>query len=297
MWDYNLLEALEAVVCVRSFQGAAVRLFITQSAVSQRIKQLEDSIGQPVLVRTPVIKPTIAGQHLITHLRQVRMMEYAIQGMWPLKKRKDEFQPINIALNTESLSTWFIASIKDFLLKENFVLELLVDDQERTVELLQKGKVWGCVTSKAQPPQGCKSTYLGEMLYYLVSSPNFKKRYFSEGLDAKSLLKAPAAIYGTYDEMHKSYLQHHFKGYNKGYPTYHFVPSPQGLVQFALDGLAYALLPCLSIQKYFNQKLLVNLFPDKPFKLKLYWQTLELQTEETKRLSHAIVEWWKTERP
>jgi LysR family transcriptional regulator, chromosome initiation inhibitor len=294
MWDYSLLEALEAVVTERSFQKAAQRLFITQSAVSQRIKQLENTLGQPAIIRSPVIRPTTVGQHLITHLRSVRLMEHSLQEKSPLKKRKVGFQPISIALNTESLSTWFIDGVKGVLEKERFVLELFIDDQDRTIQLLQKGKVWGCVTSVAQSPQGCKCIRLGEMIYYLVCSPDFKSRHFSKGVDAKSLLQAPAAIYGEFDEMHDDFLGNVFKAYRKGNPTHHFVPSPEGLVRFAVDGLAFALLPALSVESHLKKKQLVNLLPGKPYRLPLHWQTLELQTPETTRLSDAIVKYAQT---
>lgn len=294
MWDYNLLEALEAVVRERSFQKAAERLFITQSAVSQRIKQLERSLGQPVIIRSPVIQPTTAGQHLITHLRQVRLMEHSLREKWPLKKKELHFQPISIALNTESLSTWFIDSIRTTLKKENFLLELFIDDQERTLQLLQKGKVWGCITSVAQAPQGCQSTYLGDMIYALACAPDFRKKFFPKGVDAKLLLRAPAVSYGENDHMHIDFLRRCFKGYRKGNPIQHFIPSPEGLVQFTLEGFAYALLPLLSIKYHIKEKKLVNLLPAMPYKLSLYWQTLELQTPETKRFSDAIVEHAKT---
>ncbi len=50
--DYRTLQALDAVIRERGFERAAQKLCITQSAVSQRIKQLENMFGQPLLVRT-----------------------------------------------------------------------------------------------------------------------------------------------------------------------------------------------------------------------------------------------------
>lgn len=289
MWDYRLLEALDAIASERSFVKAASRLHITQSAISQRIRQLESSMGQPVIIRSPVIKPTSVGGHLITHYRQICMMEHALQKKWSMKKGESEFQPIAIALNTESLSTWCIDSVSSFLRKERIVLELFIDDQDRTIDMLRKGKVWGCVTSVAEPPMGCQSAYLGRMIYFLVSTPEFKKLYFSKGVNAKTLLKAPAAIYGEFDRMNMDYLRACFKGHHRGKQVCHFVPSPEGLVKFALDGLAFVLLPSISIQRYLKDGRLVSLLPSQPFKLDLYWQTLEFQTEETRRLSESIV--------
>jgi|SRR3989338_514831 len=289
MLHYDQLEALEAVAKERSFQKAAGSLFISQSAISQRIRQLELSVGQPVLVRSPVIQPTLIGQQLLAHLRQVRLLEGSLKEKLPFQKRGAQFQSIAIALNTESLSTWFIGAIRSVAIEQKILLELLIDDQDRTINYLRTGKVWGCVTSVAQPPHGCISTFLGEMIYKCVATPQFVKKYFTKGINGKTLLNAPAAIYGEYDEMHDAYLGHLFKTYKNGRPKQHFVPSPQGLVQFAVEGLAFALLPSLSVDTFLKQEKLVNLLHDKPLKLKLYWQMQELQTEVTEKISKAIV--------
>lgn len=60
--DYRTLQALDAVIRERGFERAAQKLCITQSAVSQRIKQLENMFGQPLLVRTVPPRPTEQGQ-------------------------------------------------------------------------------------------------------------------------------------------------------------------------------------------------------------------------------------------
>lgn len=289
MLSYEQLEALEAVIKERSFQKAAATLFISQSAVSQRIHQLELTVGQPVLVRSPVINPTTAGQQLLAHQRQVKLLESSLKEKLPFQKVGVGFQSIAIALNTESLSTWFIEAIKFAAVQERIILELFTDDQDRTIDYLRTGKVWGCVTSVSRAPHGCISTYLGEMIYKCVATPQFVKKFLLKGINGKTLLNAPAAIYGEYDEMHSNYLKNIFKTYKSGRAIQHYVPSPQGLVEFVLGGMAYALLPGLSVNTFLRQGKLVDLMPEKPLRLKLYWQTQELQTEVTTRLSEAIV--------
>ena len=73
--DYRTLQALDAVIRERGFERAAQKLCITQSAVSQRIKQLENMFGQPLLVRTVPPRPTEQGQKLLALLRQVELLE------------------------------------------------------------------------------------------------------------------------------------------------------------------------------------------------------------------------------
>lgn len=68
--DYRTLQALDAVIRERGFERAAQKLCITQSAVSQRIKQLENLFSQPLLVRTIPPRPTEQGQKLLALLHQ-----------------------------------------------------------------------------------------------------------------------------------------------------------------------------------------------------------------------------------
>ena len=78
--DYRTLQALDAVIRERGFERAAQKLCITQSAVSQRIKQLENMFGQPLLVRTVPPRPTEQGQKLLALLRQVELLEKELRS-------------------------------------------------------------------------------------------------------------------------------------------------------------------------------------------------------------------------
>ena len=64
--DYRLLQALDAVVQEQNFERAARALCLTQSAVSQRIKQLEQQMAQPLLIRATPLQPTAAGRQLLS---------------------------------------------------------------------------------------------------------------------------------------------------------------------------------------------------------------------------------------
>ena len=60
--DYKLLKALAAVLDAGGFEKAAQHLNLTQSAVSQRIRLLEDQIGAILLTRTSPPVATEAGE-------------------------------------------------------------------------------------------------------------------------------------------------------------------------------------------------------------------------------------------
>lgn len=74
--DFQLLKTFLHVAALGSCSKAAAALFITQSAVSRRIKQLEDHYGKPLLERSGVaLRPTAAGQVLIEKARQILEIE------------------------------------------------------------------------------------------------------------------------------------------------------------------------------------------------------------------------------
>ena len=58
------LKALSYIAQTRSFTKAAERLFITQSAISGLIKDLEEEVGLQLIQRGRIIRLTEAGEHL-----------------------------------------------------------------------------------------------------------------------------------------------------------------------------------------------------------------------------------------
>ena len=73
-FDPDALECLAAIVEEGGFERAAVRLSITQSAVSQRLRSLEVQVGTVLIVRSRPLKPTSAGRLLLKHAMQMRLL-------------------------------------------------------------------------------------------------------------------------------------------------------------------------------------------------------------------------------
>ena len=62
MLSPDLATTLAAVIDEGGFEAAARHLSLTQSAVSQRIRALETSLGRPALTRARPPAPTEAGE-------------------------------------------------------------------------------------------------------------------------------------------------------------------------------------------------------------------------------------------
>jgi len=288
MFDYKLLHALSTVIKQQSFDKAAIEMCITQSAVSQRIRLLEQNMGQPVLIRSQPIVPTEMGARLLAHYQQVQLLE---QDILPSIEASDMGQlvNINIASNADTLATWLTDALNEVAHEHRLAANILISDEERTIQYLKRGEVFGAISTQEKALPGCMSDLLGEMEYVLVASPLFVERYFSNGINQISLYHAPAVAFDQKDAMHIKFIEKEFGLKGGSYPC-HTVRSSEAFVDFATKGLAYCLIPRLQIEKQLKSDELVNLLPNSGLTRTLYWHRWALLKGVFKTLSNAIMD-------
>jgi LysR family transcriptional regulator (chromosome initiation inhibitor) len=286
VFDYKLLTALSAIIEMQSFELAANKLFISQSAISQRIKLLEENIGQPILIRRQPIELTAVGEQLLSHFKKVQQLENELlPELLPNKPTKP--MKISLVLNADSMATWFIKAVTP-VLKEHLVeLNLLIAHEENTLDKLRTGEAVGAVSAVKKPLKGYQSIELGKMNYCLVSSKSFQKKYFAEGVTKSSLKMAPAISYDLKDDMHARFIVKHFGLASSEYYC-HSVRSSEAFVELAKQGVAYCLLPELQIKAELASGELIKLCPEKQLIQTLYWHSWVLVKGINKAISQEI---------
>ena len=80
MLDYPSLAAVAAVVREGSFERAARALNVTPSAISQRVKQLEERLGSVLIIRGQPCTATATGRLLCSHMEHVGLLEQELRG-------------------------------------------------------------------------------------------------------------------------------------------------------------------------------------------------------------------------
>ena len=269
MIDYKLLQALVAVIQQGGFERAAEKLFITQSAISQRIKQLEGQLGQPVLVRSHPPRATALGQKLHTHWQQVQQLQAGLN-----LNEQSQCLSIRIAVNADSLATWLPrALVTDHI--DNISFDLLVEDQDVALRRMRQGEVMGCVCSDPEPLNGAKVSRLGSMRYRAVASPQFIQRFNIGQLNQTELADVPCLVFNRDD-----ILQHQFiKQMTGAQPSHiHLCPSSEGFVQCALAGIGYGLLPELQISQQLADGSLRDIVPGYFQDVPLFWHHWSTQS-------------------
>jgi LysR family transcriptional regulator, chromosome initiation inhibitor len=284
MLDYRGIEALYTVQELQSFEAAAKKLHITQSAVSQRIKGLEVHYGEPVLIRSLPYKPTKLGASLIGHYRRLCLLENALEQQIDSAKSKPF---ISIALNRDSLETWFLEILEETSIFNAVQLEIIADDQELTLDYLKKGLVSACVSTSAKAVFGGNVAYLGAMDYLLVASPAFVRNYFSG--KKQDLLQAPAIKFDKNDKLHEAYLEKYFSLKSDELKC-HTVPSVRAFKLYALLGYGYGLIPKIDILEELSQKRLLQLYRGKVWTTSLYWHYWNIESPAYKKFNAAIIQ-------
>lgn len=268
MFDYKLLGALAAVVEQGGFERAAQVLGLSQSAVSQRIKLLEARVGQPVLLRSSPPSATEVGQRLLNHVQQVRLLEHDVQAQVPGLNDGSRPERLRIALNADSLATWWAAATGDFCRQTGMLLELVVEDQDVALKRMRLGDVAACLCAEQQPMAGSRSLCLGAMRYLALASPDFMARHLPNGFNGADLIKAPAVVFGPDDQFQHRYLSS--LGYNGAF-NYHLCPSSEGFMQLVQAGFGWGMLPEAQAREALARGLLCELKPNHPVDVALYW--------------------------
>lgn len=285
MLDYPLLAALAAVVRTGSFEQAAQDLRLTPSAVSQRVKQLEDRMGTVLVVRAQPCTATPAGARLIRHVEDVGLLEHKLRADLTGIVPEDKPPVLRLAINADSLATWFIDVIAAC---DGVLFDLVLDDEDYSADWLRRGEVAAAVTAQPGPVQGCNSTRLGSQRYIATASPAYMQRWFPDGVTADTMAAAPALTFNRKDSLQTRWAQAAL-GSRITFPT-HNLPSPQAFQQAALAGVGWGMNPESLVAGHIAEGRLVALLPDRPWDVALYWQSSRIVASSLGQLNQAVLQ-------
>ncbi|RED18482.1 LysR family transcriptional regulator ArgP [Pontivivens insulae] len=264
MLDYQALRALAEILDTGSFDAAAARLGVTPSAISQRIRQLEERVGATLIIRGSPCQATSQGRALYRHVREVAALEQALDQ--EVRPDADQAALLRLAVNADSLPTWFMEGLSQVRGRR---FEIIIDDQDHSAELLARGDVMAAVTAQEKPLRGCDAISLGALRYRATASPEFAKQWFPDGLTPAALSLAPMLTFSRKDR-----LQHRWaeaRGAMRE-PPVTIVPDTNAFVDAALGGLAWGMNPEPLVSDHLSSGRLIDLAPDAPLDTPLHWQ-------------------------
>lgn len=282
----ELADTLAAVVDEGTLDAAARRLRITPSAVSQRIKALEEQLGRVVLVRSKPARLTEAGTAVVRMARQVALLEHDTLAELGGDGAEGSRTSVALAVNADSLATWFLEPLVRLSQRHPIAFELHRDDQEFTAGLLESGTVMGAVTSRSTPVAGCRVRTLGAMRYEAVATPAFAERWLPDPSAPATLAHAPLVDFDRRDDLQTRWLRS--RGIDDSLPARHRVPASNDFAAAVRLGLGWALLPRFQSQGALDDGDLV-LLGGPPIDVPLYWQQWNLRSPLLNAIADEIV--------
>lgn len=308
----DLARTLAAVIDEGTFDAAARRLRLTPSAVSQRVKTLEQQLGRVLVVRSKPARATEAGAVVVRLARQLALLEHDALAEFGLDEDADaevragasaRRVSIPLAVNADSLATWFLPALARVAEAHPVVFDLHRDDQDFTADLLESGTVMGAVTSQSTPVAGCLVRPLGIMRYEAVATPAYLARHSAAGRSGADrggdrstggavasalpdwLADAPLVDFDRRDHLQHDALR--ASGLDPDRAPRHYVPASNDFASAVKLGLGWGMLPEFQSAEELARGELVRL-GGRPVDVPLYWQQWNLSSPLLDAVAEAL---------
>jgi LysR family transcriptional regulator (chromosome initiation inhibitor) len=278
MYDRSHLATLAAVLDTGSFEAAARELHVTPSAISQRVRALEDVAGAVLVQRVRPCVATTAGDHLLRLARQVADLEADTDAVL---QHRDTHATLTIAANADSVSTWFVDALRTAGAATGAAFDVRVDDENHTAALLRAGVVMGAVTTAAEAVQGCRSVPLGSLRYRAVASPDLGI------VDLPSLIAAPQARFHETDHVPAQLVARATRRPLTG--IVHTIGAGDGYLAAIRAGLGWGAIPELLAAEHLASGALVEAAGGRHLDVALHWQHWRIASAPLLALTDAVV--------
>ncbi len=270
----ELASTVAAIVDGGSLEAAARALSITPSAVSQRLKSLEQQLGRVLVVRGRPATATPSGEAVVRMARQIALLEHETLAGLGLDAA-DGRASMPLAVNADSMATWFLAPLARLSETHDIDFDLHRDDQNFTARLLESGEVMAAVTSESTPVTGCSVAPLGILVYEAVATPAFVRRWFADGVSDDALRRAPFVDFDRRDALQQQWLA--ARGIEaEGVPR-HYVPASHDFAAAVALGLGWGMLPGPQLAAALASGAVVPL-GGEPIRVPLHWQQWNLRS-------------------
>jgi LysR family transcriptional regulator (chromosome initiation inhibitor) len=278
--DAHQLAALAAVIELGSFDAAAESLHVTPSAVSQRVKSLEQRVGQVLVVREKPCRATLAGLPLLRLAAQTALLES--EALAETTGASAELTRIAIAVNADSMSTWFTAVLAGL---PEILFDIRIEDQDHSARLLREGSVMGAVTTERAPIPGCRVQSLGVMRYVPVASVSYSERHFSAGFTRETIASAPSIAWNREDALQDMLVRKAFR--RIVVRPVHYVPTAEGFGAAVRAGLGWGMYPEQLAAKDLARGTFVRV-AEQYLDVPLFWQCWKLDSRLIQTITDAV---------
>jgi LysR family transcriptional regulator for metE and metH len=253
--DLKLLKTLRAVAQTGSLQGAASRLFVTQSALSHQLKDIEQQLGEPLFVRkSQPLQFSWQGQLLLQLADEILPKVEAVQQ----QLRQQPGLPARLRLTVECHACfhWLLPAVKAFRQQYPQVnLSLDTEIEHHAIEAMLDGELDLVLTTDARlPRQVCyQPLFELELLAYLAPEHPLATKPWLEPADLRQAQLLSYPIPPERQDLFRYFLKDlEFQGERRQ------VAQASQMLQLVAAGEGIAVLPLWLAEPFLSQRLIVT---------------------------------------
>ncbi len=258
MIETSQLQTFIAVAKAKSFSKAAENLHVTQSAISQSIKNLESKLGTEVFKRSGKnVVLTNAGEKLF--LFGVQYLTTMSDTLDELKEEKNEMRgKVRIGTLTGIGKSWLAHEIVNYAVlnpeltmtvRMGSQIDLLTDFENNLIDIL--------ILPEDDVPMGGEKEFFIEEKCTLVVPKGNKNFNFKNKLTLEKLEEIPIVLFESDDHLFSKWCRTKFKSLPKKLNVKFTVNSHGHMLQAVHEGLGMAIVPNHVLHRsYFKDKLI-----------------------------------------
>lgn len=263
MLNFQQISTFVTVISEGSMTAAADKLFLTQPAVSQQIRNLEETLGVDLLVRgVRQIKPTPQGEILYEHAK--RILSLVTQAEIAIRSMGADMQGTLRIGTLNSLGLHLMSSIMSRLLRYNPDLSVKVqyDKADELLKLYKKGMLDILVLPDTEKEfgftiDGAQKKFLMKEEMWLVSSGTQTES--APEIELTQIKKYPLVLFSEEYPTFQNHLMEALKEKNVRYDIV-FESSNVGTLKRVIEsGLGWGWLPAHSVKKQVRSGRLMRL--------------------------------------
>jgi len=279
------LDAFLAIVKHNTVNAAAEALFLTQTAVTQRIKTLETQLRTTLFTRTRRgMVLTQEGHALVLYCQSAKLLEgevmAKIQGAG-----LETFVQISISGPSSIMQSRVLKNLCPLIKKfPKLRFQFCFTDIELRHVALKEGRVDFAFLEKEDVAPEMQTKTLSPENYVLVASSKWSHRTLDSILSEE-----PMIDFDPQDRMTLNYLKHYGLDQNTQHAR-HFANDTVALAKLASEGLGYTTLTEEFAKPYVDQNLLIILNKGQIFQHHLFlsWYDRPEPPAYFKAIVHAI---------
>ena len=286
--DPVALATLSSVVQEGTFERAAGRLHVTPSAVSQRIRALEQAVGQVVVDRTKPVSPTAAGEVLLRLAGHWDLLVHDALAELVPETGATAHPLVRVVVNADSLATWILPALARAQEELGITLDVVREDEEHASDLVRSGAALAAVTADPNPVAGCRITSLGALRFVAVCTPAFRDRWLPRGARAADLDRAPMVRFDRKDTMQHRVARRWAR--REVDPPASYIGSSREFADAVRLGMGWAMVPVAWAQAELASGTLVPVSRRPHHDVPLHWLAWRLPSRTLDVLTRCVTE-------